>query len=311
VARAFVRDAADMAAYFRSLVGDVPFRPLTIAVVETPLPSAHSPAYLAILGQPPAWNPATARDDPAYFAGEPRLFLAHEIAHQRWGQGVGWRNYREQWLSEAFAQYFAALYVQHARGEEAFARVLGWMHRWARRVVGKGSINLGVRAGHIAGSSDDFIAILYDRGAYVLHMLRGLLGDEVFFRALRVYYDRWKFRRAGTDDFRQVLEEISGLDLERFFEYWVRDDGEPEVRWSATLGPRSDRPRLNLRLEQIGEVFDLPLQVSIDYEDRPSTTKRVRLSLARQEHVFDLDGPFKRVRLNADLGALCQLREQR
>ena len=83
------------------------------------------------------------------------------------------------------------------------------------------------------------------------------------------------------------------------------------MRWSATLAPQGDRPRLNLKLEQIGEVFDLPLQISIDYEDRASTTEHVRLSLARQEHAFDLHGRFKRVRLNADLGALCELREQR
>jgi hypothetical protein len=310
-ARTVVRDVADMVRFFDSVVGDVPFSPLTAALVEVPEAAAHSPAYMAILGEPPGWNPATAGDDPAYLGAEPQLFLAHEVAHQWWGQAVGWRNYREQWLSEAFAQYFAALYIQHTRGEEAFAGVLAWMHRWALSAVEKGPINLGIRAGQIAGTPEDLVAILYDRGACVIHMLRGLLGDDVFFRALRLYYERWRFRRASTDDFRRVLEETSGLDLGRFFEQWVRDDGRPELRWAAEIDVAGDNRRLRLKIEQVGEAFELPLQVRIDYDDRPSTIERVGVSLTRHEYVFDLQGRFKRVRLNADLGALCQLREQR
>jgi len=310
-ARTVVREMADMVRFFDSVVGDVPFSPLSAALVEVPEAAAHSPAYLAVLGEPPGWNPATAGDDPAYFAAEPRFFLAHEVAHQWWGQAVGWRNYREQWLSEAFAQYFAALYIQHARGEEAFAGVLAWIDRWALSAVQKGPINLGIRAGQITGSQEDLAAILYDRGACVLHMLRGLHGDDVFFRALRLYYERWRFRRASTDDFRRVLEEASGLNLGRFFEQWVRDDGRPELRWAAEIDTAGDRRRLRLKIEQVGEAFELPLQVRIDYEDQPSTIQRVRVSLARHEYAFDLQGRFKRVRLNADRGALCELREQR
>jgi aminopeptidase N len=308
--RVVVRQVADMVRFFSSFIGDVPFSPVTAAIVEVPVPAAHSPAYLAILGEPRGWNPATAGDDPAYFAAEPQFFLAHEVAHQWWGQAVGWRNYREQWLSEAFAQYFAALYIQHTRGEEAFAGVLAWMRRWALSAAGKGPINLGIRAGQVTGTPRDFVPIAYDRGAYVLHMLRGLLGDDVFFRALRTYYERWRFRRAGTDDFRGILEDTSGLNLGRFFEQWVRDDGLPDLEWTAEVVSLDDRRRLRVRLRQIGEAFELPLQVRIDYLDRPSTTERVRVSLAKHEYVFDLQGRFARVRLNADLGALCQLHEQ-
>ena len=73
----------------------------------------------------------TWRNDPAAFDRFPDFFLAHELAHQWWGQAVGWRNYHEQWLSEGFAQYFAALYAQHQRGDGVFAGVLRQMRRWA------------------------------------------------------------------------------------------------------------------------------------------------------------------------------------
>jgi hypothetical protein len=310
-ARAEVREAAEMVRYFSSLVGESPFPPLTLALVEAPGPSAHSPAYLSIIGKPPGWDPARVGDDPGYYAAEPEFFVAHEVAHQWWGQAVGWRNYREQWLSEAFAQYFAALYIQHARGEKAFRDVLAWMNRWAAGAVERGPISLGIRAGQVAGRREQFVAIVYDRGACVLHMLRGLLGDEVFFRALRLYFDRWKFRRAGTDDFRRTLEEASGLELGRFFDQWVRDDGEPELHWTGTVSTREGRERLRLRLEQVGEAFELPLEVRIDYTDRPSTTVCLHVSAPREERDLDLSGTFRAVRLNDDHGALCRLHEDR
>lgn len=278
-ARAAVRDATDMVRFFSTLAGDLPFPPLTLALVEGPGPAAHSPAYLAILGEPLGWNPASAGDDPAYYAGEPEFFLAHEIAHQWWGQAVGWRNYREQWLSEAFAQYLGALYIGHRHGEEAFAQVLAWMNRWATGVVQQGPVSLGIRAGQVTGRREQFIAIVYNRGACALHMLRRWLGDEVFFHGVRAYFERWKFRRAGTDDFRRALEEASGRDLGRFFDEWIRDDGEPDVHWSAAVSPSEGRERLHLRLDQMGGTFDLPLQVRIGPRTipRPSRTCARRL----------------------------------
>ena len=213
---------------------------LTIAMVEDDVPGGHAPGYFAMLNNPPPVQQVNYRNDPASFQGFPEFFMAHELAHQWFGQAVGWKNYHEQWLSEGFAQYFAALYAKERRGEGAFRDVLRQFRRWAIEDSDQGPVYLGYRLGHIKGESRVFRALVYNKGAAVLHMLRRLIGDEAFFRGLKNFYAENRFKKAGTDDLRQALEAASGRDLNRFFERWIYDNGIPRLRYSTAVeGSRS------------------------------------------------------------------------
>jgi len=123
--------------FYASLAGDVPYPAFTLAVVEGDLPGGHSPAYFAELQQqlPLQLTALSWRNDPASFDNFPDFFLAHELAHQWFGQAVGWGNYHEQWLSEGFAQYFAALYAAHDRGASVFDSLMRQMRSWVRRLA--------------------------------------------------------------------------------------------------------------------------------------------------------------------------------
>ena len=170
--------AADIALFYESLIGDSPYSSFTVALVESDLPGGHSPGYFAMLNQPLPSSPLVWRNDPAAFSNYPDFFLAHELAHQWWGQAVGWRNYHEQWISEGFAQYFAALYAQHQRATRRSRRCCGSCASGASTRSDQGPVSLGYRLGHIRGESRVFRALVYNKGAAVLHMLRRLSGTR-------------------------------------------------------------------------------------------------------------------------------------
>ena len=291
---------ADILRLYASLTGDVPYDSLTIAMVEDDLPGGHAPGYFAMINNPPPIAAHNWRSDPAAFAGFPEFFMAHELAHQWFGQAVGWKNYHEQWLSEGFAQYFAALFARERRGEEAFRDVLRQFRRWAMDDSDQGPVYLGYRLGHIKGESRVFRALVYNKGAAVLHMLRRLVGDEHFFKGLRRYYSENRFKKAGTDDLRRAMEAESGRHLERFFERWIYDSSIPRLRFSSV----QEGQDLVVRFEQAAEVFDVPVMVTVTYADGKTAEHLVTITEAVTEQRIPLAGAFRSVEANQDGGAV-------
>ena len=293
--RDIVERAADIAMFYQSILGDSPYSSFTVALVENDLPGGHSPAYFAALNQPLPTSQLVWRNDPAAFTNFPEFFIAHEVAHQWWGQAVGWRNYHEQWLSEGFAQYFAALYAQRQRCEDTFAGMMRQMRKWGIEQSDQGPVFLGYRLGHIRNESRVFRALVYNKSATVLHMLRRLVGDDAFFGGLRLFYRTMRFRKASTEDFRAAMETASGQQLERFFERWIYGSTIPKLK----LAYRVEGGDVVLRVDQIGEtLFDLPLTVSLQYADKKATDVLVRVTDRVAETRVPLAGTLRGVEVS-------------
>ncbi len=262
--------------YYTSLIGDVPYPSFTVALSESDLPGGHSPAYFAILNQPLPTSPYVWRNDPVSFNGYPSFFLAHELGHQWWGQAIGWKNYHEQWLSEGFAQYFAAMYAEQERGTETFEDVLRQMRRWAIDTSPQGPVYLGYRLGHIKSDSRVFRAVIYNKAAMVLHMLRRMVGDEAFFRGIRAFYAEWRFQKAGTDDFRAAMARASGQDLTAFFDAWIFGTTIPRLQVRHTVQGNA----AVVTIEQRGEVVPVPVSLTLAYTN--GTTEHVTIPVTEK-----------------------------
>lgn len=293
--------AADIMRFYASLMADAPYPSTTVALIESDLPGGHSPGYFAVVQMPVAGSQLTWRNDPAAFNDFGDFFVAHELAHQWWGQAVGWKNYHEQWISEGFAQYFAALYAQRTRGEETFLDMLRQFRRWTLSTSPEGPVYLGYRLGHIENDSRVFRALVYNKGAGVLHMLRRWLGDDVFFESLRRFYETQKFRKAGTDDLRRVFEETSGRSLERFFERWIYSSDIPRISYTTTLG--SDGT--SVRFQQLSpQVFDVPVTVTVTYTTGGVQEFVVPITESVVDYRIPAAAPIRNVQVNRDNAAL-------
>lgn len=288
--------------FYASLVGAAPYPSFTIGFTERETPGGHSPAYFAVVDQP-VQSGLTWRNDPVNFDNYPQFFMAHELAHQWWGQAVGWKNYHEQWLSEGFAQYFAALYAERKLAPGVMHTVLRQMRQTAINESSNGPVYLGYRLGHIQADATIFRSIIYNKSAMVLHMLRRTIGDEAFFAGVRTFYTEWEYRKAGTDDLIKVMEKAGNRDLTRFFDAWIFGEAIPRVRFTH----RTEGSTLVLRLEQSGVPMPVPIGIRLQYASGRTETVIVQADGPVTEHTVDLTEPLRSATANADHGALATI----
>lgn len=187
--------------------------------------------------------------------------VAHEIAHQWFGDSVTESTWSDLWLSEGFATYFAGLFIQRYEGEPAFQRYLKDEADTYFNFEKKTRIPI-----HDTETEDLFKLLNpnnYQKGAWVLHMLRSELGNEKFFQGIRIYYQAHKNSTAGSEDLRAAFEKASGRDLKEFFARWIYGAGHPRYELSWEWKPEIRKVRLVLRQLQTEPAFPNALPVDI------------------------------------------------
>jgi aminopeptidase N len=221
------------------------------------------------------------------------IFLSHMLAHQWFGGIVNYRSVSQAWLNEGFAILLDSLWTSHTDSPHRFACK---MWETAQRIAAFDSSETGkpLVVRDLAEMEDIYRmdgSKIYYKGAWVLEMLRRQLGEEVFWRGVATYLREHRGKAVETSDLRRALEEVSGQDLEQFFQQWVYGHGVPrlevEYAWDATRKQARITLRQTQKTDKVTPAFAFPLDFCfrVGGEDKPMT---VAVNEAHQEWTFDL-----------------------
>jgi hypothetical protein len=283
---------AGILAFYAKLVGDAPYSSFTVAALRDRLPGGHSPAYFALVNEPHPATPFTWSSDPVAFDDAPEFFLAHEVAHQWWGQAVGPRNYHEQWISEGFAQYVAWRYVESIHGPVVAGRLMRRMRDTAVSLSREGPVYLGYRVGHLRADARAFRGVVYNKTAVVLNMLQQVIGDAAFGRGLRRLFAERRFNVAGYQDVVGAFQAETSFPVDRFFARWILGADVPALRVTWRPGGAG---RGTVRVEQPAAAFDLPLTVTVVLANDRREQVRFIVTQPSQDFSIEVSGEIRRL----------------
>lgn len=259
--------------FFTSLLGEYPFAKLANVQSTTVYGGME--------------NASAIFYDEQSVTGERRneALIAHEVAHQWFGNAVTERDWPHLWLSEGFATYLTHVYFEFTYGEDVRHRRMAVDRQRVAAFAAQNPDRALVDSSYTV-PTELLNPNSYQKGGWVLHLLRQRVGDEVFFEGLRTFYEQFRGGHADTEDFRRVMERASGEDLAAFFAQWMHRGGIP--RLAASWEANGTRLALTIRQVQPGPVFDLPLEVGIRTGDDLGVE---RIVVRQREETFYLNAP--------------------
>ncbi len=218
--------------------------------------------------------------------------VVHEIAHQWFGDMASEKTFAHLWLSEGFATYLTDIYFEQKYGKDQMLNRLAKERTAVIEFIKN-------KNQPVIDSTGDLMSLLnansYQKGSWVLHMLRNEVGDSVFRKILQGYYHRYKGSNADTRDFQAVAEAVSGKDLSRFFNQWLFMPGIPQLRFEW----KEDGNEIKGKLIQVADhLYAFPLEIAISTADGKVTMQRLTVNAKQTE--FKIDLPAKPVKIELD-----------
>ncbi len=227
-----------------------------------------------------------------------RNVVIHEIAHQWFGNAVTEYDWDDVWLSEGFATYFTLLFIEHAYGHDAFMEGL---FSSKKRVADFHEKNPEYRIVHDNLSDMEKVVSsqTYQKGSWTLHMLRGVMGTENFWKGTRAYYAKYQNLNASTADFRREMEEASGLDLGQFFEQWLDKPGALVYEGDWKYDAKNQEVKITLnQVQKDGSLFKMPVEVALYFKDGKSQIESLTVNERINEFILKVDSEPQQIVLD-------------
>lgn len=229
-------------------------------------------------------------------------FYIHELAHQWWGNAVGPATWKDIWLNEGFASYCEALYAEHKAGPDALRSTM--LSKYHDNFSGK----------LYDPGNDLFTSTVYDKGAWVVHMLRREVGDSAFFSILREYFRLYKYKTASTKDLADVCRSVSGKDLQHFFRQWVYEgEGIINLRYGMKQVKSGNGYKVQIYLKQTQSGFDtykFPLEISFKLENENASFNKIFYIDSREKNIeLDTGSKVKTLEFDPQNWLLASIKE--
>jgi hypothetical protein len=277
----------DMIAVFASLYGEYPF-----------LNEKYGHAEFK-------WGGGMEHQTISSMGGWSEALIAHELAHMWWGDMVTCSDFHHIWMNEGFATYSEALWWEQSSGVAAYQQDME-----LAKYYGPGTI-------YVPDTSDFYrifhSGLSYNKGSWVLHMLRHVVGDSTFFDILQTYYadPSVQYGNASTEDFKAICESVSGMDLEAYFQQWIYEEYYPVYKYDWSYVDNGGTYDVDLTIEQLqtNTVFVMPIDITINMVGGTDTTLVVQNDLALQSYTLTVLGEPVSIELDRDDWILKQVEE--
>jgi aminopeptidase N len=217
-----------------------------------------------------------------------RNVVIHEIAHQWFGNAVTEYDWDDIWLSEGFATYFTLLFIEHEYGRDAFVQGLKASKQRVDTFYEKNP-DYTIVHDNLKDMKDVTSSQTYQKGSWILHMLRGMVGTDVFWQGIQSYYSKYQDLNVNTDDFRREMEAASGQDLSGFFEQWLYKPGT--LKYAGNWQYNRKDKQVKIVLDQVqddGSLFKMPLEIGVYFEGAAHPEIK-RVQVDEKNNVFMID----------------------
>jgi len=230
----------------------------------------------------------------AFEANPNAVLLARELSYQFWQNLITPKSTADLWLKEGFATYSGLLYVEKVSSEAGFAKELKDIEVSALLHEDKTPLH---KASELPLYSPEYNSILKNKGAFVLHMLRGVLGDEVFWKLMKQYVYEFGYKKASIEDFKKLAEKVSSQNLNYFFAQWIDQTGVPKFEYTFTTWRIKDGFKVTGTVKQDLDTFRSPMEILVETDGKPEI-KKIEVVGSESEFTVTTFGKPRRVKLD-------------